>query len=427
MRNIFDQYTQPENCLTHALVSCLASDRALLRKFVRWTTSSSIPSLRRLEIIEQRLPGEEESLDESETEKRSLPDACIYYRDEWVLLIESKIESHLKRDQLERHRKVARRRGFSISNTYLTALVTKRPQRQPLDGTKIIEWSELYSWLRRERKSAWARRLTEYMEILEGKLVAKGYLKEGTLTEFSGIPFENDYPYNYLEAKRVLKLAMEKLRNRKDLHRKLGMDPKGKGRPAITGQDGTSVWDFLPLIQASGKASFTNWPHLTLSVERNQISASVIVPNGVKREYRRNLLRDGKEGFFYLVEQFQGNLERSFRRVDGVTPWMQIVQRHFPSRHSSHIEDARLQFDLRTAFQKPKGARKEVKTQPQWLNAVYEVLSSKRSNLQLTVGAIFLYSRCKAVSTPEILDHVANVWLACRPLIRAVVPEARET
>ena len=257
--------------------------------------------------------------------------------------------------------------------------------------------------------------------------MAEGYLKKGTLTVFSGIPFGRDYPYNYREAKRVLKLAMEKLRNRKDLQRKLGMDSKGKGRPAITGQDGTSVWDFLPLTQDSGEASFTNWPHLTLSVQRDQISASVIVPNGVKREYRHNLLRDGKEGFFYLVEQVQGNLERCFRRVDGVTPWMEIVQRHFPSRSSAPIEDARLRFNLGTAFQNPKRLRKAVKTQPQWLNAVYEVLSSKRSNLQLTVGAIFLYSRCKAVSTPEILDHVANVWLACRPLIRAVVPEARET
>ena len=420
MRNIFDQYTQPENRLTHALVSCLAGDRALLRKFVRWTTSSSILSLRRLEVLEQRLPGEEELLDESETEKRGLPDAWIHDRDEWALLIESKIESPLKRDQLERHKKVATRRGFS--NVHLiTALVTERPQRQLLDGTRVIEWTELYSWLRRERESTWARHLTEYMEILEGKLVAEGYLKEGTLTVFSGIPFGKDYPYNYREAKRVLKLAMEKLRNRSDLQRKLGMDPEGEGRPAITGQDGTSVWDFLPLIQARSEASFTNCPHLTLSVQRDRIFALVTVPNGIKREYRHNLRRDGKEGFFYLVEQVQRNLEKSFRRVDGATPWMEILQRHYPSQRSEPIVDARLQFDLRTASQRPKGSRKEVKTQPQWLDAVYRALSSKRSNLQLAVDTIFLYSRCKAVNSSEILDHVANAWLACRPLIRAAV------
>ena len=36
MRNIFDQYSHPENRLTHALASCLAEDRKLLRRFVGW-------------------------------------------------------------------------------------------------------------------------------------------------------------------------------------------------------------------------------------------------------------------------------------------------------------------------------------------------------------------------------------------------------
>ncbi len=57
-RNIFDQYNQPENRLTHALSSCLNNDRSLLRKFVRWVTEAKPPQ--RLEILEQRLPGEEE-------------------------------------------------------------------------------------------------------------------------------------------------------------------------------------------------------------------------------------------------------------------------------------------------------------------------------------------------------------------------------
>ncbi len=32
VRNIFDQYEQPESRLTHALVSCLVEDRKLLRE-----------------------------------------------------------------------------------------------------------------------------------------------------------------------------------------------------------------------------------------------------------------------------------------------------------------------------------------------------------------------------------------------------------
>jgi len=41
MRNIFDQYTHPENRLTHALMSSLAADPELLRSFVRWAGACS--------------------------------------------------------------------------------------------------------------------------------------------------------------------------------------------------------------------------------------------------------------------------------------------------------------------------------------------------------------------------------------------------
>jgi hypothetical protein len=42
MRNLFDQYTHPENRLTHALVSGIDHDRYLLREFFKWTTGHTI-------------------------------------------------------------------------------------------------------------------------------------------------------------------------------------------------------------------------------------------------------------------------------------------------------------------------------------------------------------------------------------------------
>ena len=35
MRNIFDQYSQPENKLTHSLASCLYEDKRLLNSFLK--------------------------------------------------------------------------------------------------------------------------------------------------------------------------------------------------------------------------------------------------------------------------------------------------------------------------------------------------------------------------------------------------------
>jgi hypothetical protein len=54
VRNLFDQYTHPENRLTHALVSSIAQDQYLLREFIKWTTGQTIA---KKETIQQRRAG----------------------------------------------------------------------------------------------------------------------------------------------------------------------------------------------------------------------------------------------------------------------------------------------------------------------------------------------------------------------------------
>ncbi|HEY2934414.1 MAG TPA: hypothetical protein VGK99_21970 [Acidobacteriota bacterium] len=125
MRNIFDQYKQPENRLTHALVSALEADSRLLGKFVKSVTDGNAPAAKKLKVLEQRLPGEEEPASEEEAERRGLPDAWIHDGNAWALIIESKITSRLKKEQLERHRRVAIRRAFS--EIHLLAIVVARP------------------------------------------------------------------------------------------------------------------------------------------------------------------------------------------------------------------------------------------------------------------------------------------------------------
>lgn len=52
--------------------------------------------------------------------------------------------------------------------------------------------------------STWSSALVEYFEVAERKMTESGYLKEGSLTVFTGIHFNQDSQYNYLEAKRLL-------------------------------------------------------------------------------------------------------------------------------------------------------------------------------------------------------------------------------
>ena len=143
MRNVFDQYTQPENRITHALVTALAEDPKLLRDFVRWVTGLSAPT-GNLHIVEQRLPGDLE-LSEVDATRYGLPDAWIYDDDSWCLLIESKIAATLKNDQLNRHQKTAVRRGFEKVN--LLALDVIEPRNSLPAGVMFRRWQDVYTWL----------------------------------------------------------------------------------------------------------------------------------------------------------------------------------------------------------------------------------------------------------------------------------------
>ena len=138
----------------------------------------------------------------------------------------------------------------------------------------------------------------------------------GTLTEFSGFPLKKASGYSYLEARRVLKLAMEALRRDTRLVQQLSMDPTIPGRSAITGKDEDVVWDYLSL--ASAKDSFPttlNHPHLTLDVGQNVVPV-ITIPNSINTSFRRSLIHLGKDGFLDLVRSILSNMEKevSFRR-----------------------------------------------------------------------------------------------------------------
>ncbi len=81
--------------------------------------------------------------------------------------------------------------------------------------------------------------------------------------------------------------------------------------------------------------------------------------------------------------------------------------------------DARLDADLRTAV---PGVQAGVKYQPQWLEAIYEVLVNKRSNLQLGVDVQFSYE-CKLLRSPKAVDLFADSWKALLPLISFVLED----
>lgn len=415
MRNIFDQYSQPENRLTHALACCLDEEPDLMRSFVEWATGEEAPRATRLRIVEQRLPGEPEPVDEDESERRSLPDAWIYTDDGWSLLVESKVASAVDIDQLQRHLQIATRRGFESPRLVVLSLAACTVD---LPGRATSRtWTELYQWaMRWKARSTWARRMVDYMEVAERRMLADLYLKEGTLTSFAGITFDEENPYSYLEAKRQLQLMIQELRRSNTLQSQLGVNLTGAGRAAITGKKGSHVWDVLTFVKANG-TDFSRYPHLTLGIERDMARVQLTVPNGIDGPLRRRFSDHGFPGVKAALADYLKRASPVLERDSGAKPYVLIVQRRYPSQRSEPFVDAWVEFDPRTALGPEAG---NVKLQAQWLDATVSAFAKPQSNLNISFGMAFPYGKSQSVNQASFVEVTESVWLATAPILEAL-------
>jgi hypothetical protein len=95
LRNVFDQYFQPENRVMHALMTALDEDRKLLGLFLRELVSVKPPGdVRKLIVLEQQYPGEEEPTEE-DLERRGIPDGWVFDSDGWCVFLENKVMAKL--------------------------------------------------------------------------------------------------------------------------------------------------------------------------------------------------------------------------------------------------------------------------------------------------------------------------------------------
>lgn len=171
MRNIYDQYTQPENLIAHTLVSTLAQDRSLLVPFLKWACAKDIPRVTSLKFTEQQVPGKVVTGDEYEAERKGLPDACIFDDEGWALIIEAKVASKVNRDQLECHVRTVKRFGFA--KPFLLVIAVDPPAGRSMQECFHRQWREVYAWFRQPANGiTWAKDFVEYIEVFESRKAA---------------------------------------------------------------------------------------------------------------------------------------------------------------------------------------------------------------------------------------------------------------
>tara|TARA_B100001540_G_C15724768_1_gene604776 strand:- start:25 stop:1275 length:1251 start_codon:yes stop_codon:yes gene_type:complete len=412
MRNIFDQYNQPENKLTHSLVSCLYEDKQLLNSFLKSFCSDFFKKSSNLQIEQQTVPGELNLLDD-ENDRKGLPDAVIY-TEEQCLIIESKVSSTLTKDQLIRHEKTVRRRGFN--NVRGIGIVVDLLPNIRLDNWKQLTWNQIYNWVYNETEnSKWAKKLLDYFNIAENKMVENEYLTEGSITEFTGINFNQNNPYSYLEGKRTLKLLIKKIKQNKILEKELNADLNGKGRGGIKKGN---LWDFIT-FKKNEKKKFTHQPHLTIGLNETHVSGNLTVPHGVKGKVKKNFQKISWKEFNEIIYKVAINYDKYFGKSEGFKPNIITVQRRYPSQSSPPIHDGTITFDIRTSFNDLSSKLKpKQKTQKEWLRAVFDVIKNKKSNIQFQVGAHFYYNKNTLVNNKDADQVIIKSFLACKPLIQ---------
>lgn len=163
---------------------------------------------------------------------------------------------------------------------------------------------------------------------------------------------------------------------------------------------------------------FTKNPHLTLGVARRAAEAMVTFPNGLRSPVRNRFKQLGEDGIENLLAKVMRRMEGLLAKEPRARPIVRVNQRRYPSQRSIPIVDALLEFDLRTITPSEKGMPKH---QTQWLDAAIGAFLKKKSNLQLQVGISFGYGSCPTASTPEAAKLIENGWLACKPILDAVL------
>lgn len=414
MRNVFDQYSSPENRLTHSLASALYQDPALLKTFMAKFGPSASPAIKSLRLIEQSLPGKIEPAEE-DGESQGLPDALIYSNGGWALVIESKVSSPLRGEQLNRHFATVRRCGFQ--DIYGLA-ITVRPPALVLKNWSTTTWREIYAWANELKDtSLWAKLMVEYFNVAEQRMISERYLKEGTITEYAGISFD---PYTYLEGKRVLRLLSQKLRENKDFIGMMGLDGTS-ARPAITEQE--MLWDFISFTQKGAVvAASKKSPHCTVGINAVHAEAMITFPNGMSPTLRKRLHGGSFVDFVGRLQQATGDISAALGGLRAYRPIARVMQRRYPSQRSVPLMDARMTLDLRTLSGDPQpGFGPAIKSQPEWARAAYELLLNRRSNIQFQIGVEFSYTQFGELADRNSDRHFEAAFRALRPFAGSVL------
>jgi len=404
---LYDQYSNKENRLTHALLHTIGSSDWLFSKFLKGLVDKKLELSRRMKfkITTQKEPSS--CGDSNSKEIGSVPDAWITEETSGLgITIEVKdIKNSLRSSQLESHA----RRIKEYKEQYLLIITPDltRPKKAPSFITcddisvKVVwhSWVEIYRWFRKISSQLQHSRPKEQFLVLS--LI--DYLeRRAEVLGFQGIFFRKGFDVS--EAKSILNAEMEELESfMKKIYKGLV-----RGRPAITTVSIEGVWDCFGL-----KDGFTKDIHFTFGI--NAISLrdvcheiSLTVPNSASGSWARlkTLFSDNNEQrLFSLLKDLRRKVPHLF---------IEFHQRHFMTPRNG-IRDGFMEFNIdvlgKPLIQKPTKAKEF----PMWLGAIRAaILAKKGINGQVMFKSRFYLN--DRIDKPEFIETVKETVRAYKQI-----------
>jgi len=405
---LYDQYSNAENRLTHALLHTIGSSPFLFSRFLKNIVGiSGNLSGGIFEISTQKVPFSHGDDDQEKVE--SIPDAWIINEQKGIgIAIEVKdIKNSIRIGQLTKH--AARIQNYNKQYLLVITPDLKRPvkidvlKRKEKKKLNIVwcSWDEIYRWLSELQKSQLSKRKKDEFLI---KSMQEYLYRRREVLGFHGIKFDKDFNVN--EAKIILNAEMEELeqfvkRTFKELVRR---------RPAITTFSQESVWDCFGV-----EDGFTSDLHLTIGINETYHEISMVVPNASKKPWQRfkGIFSDPKE-----EEKLFSILKDLRKQVPHL--YLEFIQRHFIAQKIG-IRDGFMEFNIDTMGKKFKNKKTKAKEFPIWYPAIKSaVLNKSKINGQIMFKARFYFNDTNDIDKPGFIKTAEKTIKAFKPLYKFI-------
>lgn len=418
--NLFESYDQPENKLTFSLLQTLTCDDRLVRAFLRW----SIPGLSiprgAVSVYSQRKPAGGKGFRGGDPELYpTRPDGWRAIDDLVVALEVKRHPNSLDENQLKGHiralaHKDARSRALLVltPEKFKPDILDKLEKWDTKAGISICwrGWQDVHRWACEQisRADQSARKRTQLNTYFLRYF--REYIEMSELSGFAGVTF--DEGYDYRRAKAILKALREDLAgDLRNLYPALA-----HGRERIT-DDEKLVWDVF-----TESKNITRYPHFTLSIQGDGAYLSLTVPDKAGSAWH-TLSRLARERRV-LGQALKDFLRNVLRVPVPLRPIVQFnfMQRHWLSRSSQPIMDARLITRLDTATICPSALRaKGVQKQERWYGTVLNLFAEgkKGANWEFQIQTYFDTTQ-EITRTSALKDEMVRVLEAFKPLYKLV-------